>query len=185
MRRADPLDVADWLHSAAIRLLRTVRTADAETGLSAPKLSALSGLIYGGPQSLSALARADQVTAATMSKLVTDLEAEGLVAKRVDRADRRGVRIKATAKGRELFHRARTRRLQLLRARVAKLSPSERERLREAAELMLRVAAGDPEEKLPRSGPLRLARVRAPAGWRALNEDAALWGGASDPEGQG
>lgn len=141
MSKLDALEVADRLHSAAIRLLRSVRVVDAETGLSAPRLSVLSVLIYGGPRSLSALARAEQVTAATMSKLVADLVEAGLVEKRVDRSDRRGVRIEATASGRALFKEARRRRLDLLRKRVAGLSAAERERLRDAADLMLRVAA--------------------------------------------
>ena len=142
MSKSDALEVADRLHSAAIRLLRAVRVVDDETGLSAPKLSALSVLIYGGTTSLSGLANAEQVTAATMSKLVSDLEAEGLVAKRTDHADRRGVRIEATAQGRALFQEGRKRRLELLRKRVSKLSAGEREKLRDAAELMLRVASG-------------------------------------------
>lgn len=143
MSKSDALEVADRLHSAAIRVLRAVRVADDETGLSAPKLSALSVLIYGGAKSLTALARTEQVTAATMSKLVSDLEAEGLVAKRADAADRRGIRIEATARGRALFQAARKRRLELLRNRVAKLSAQDRARLRDAADLMLHVAAAD------------------------------------------
>jgi DNA-binding MarR family transcriptional regulator len=140
MARTDSFDIADRLHSAAIRLLRAVRVVDNNTGLSAPKLSALSVLIYGGPKSLSALAAAEQVTAATMSKLVSDLEGEGLVAKRVDHRDRRGVLIDATKQGRVIFQEGRRRRLALLRKRLAKLSANEREHLRVAAELMLRLA---------------------------------------------
>jgi DNA-binding MarR family transcriptional regulator len=143
MAGAESLEVADRLHSAAIRLLRAVRVVDQETGLSAPKLSVLSVLSFGGPASLSALARAEQVTAATMSKLVSDLETEGLLAKRVDARDRRGLRIDVTAKGRALFQEGRKRRLELLRQRVAKLAPAERKQLHEAAELMLRIAAGE------------------------------------------
>jgi DNA-binding MarR family transcriptional regulator len=143
MSKSDALEVADRLHSAAIRLLRAVRVVDDETGLTAPKLSALSVLVFGGPKSLTALAQAEQVTSATMSKLVSDLEGEGLIAKRANHADRRGVRIEATAQGRALFQEGRRRRLELLRKSVAKLSAGERERLRDAAELMLRVAAGD------------------------------------------
>lgn len=143
MSRTDPLDIADRLHSAAIRLLRAVRVVDDETGISAPKLSALSVLIYGGPKSLSGLARAEQVTAATMSKLVSDLEGEGLIGKRADPRDRRGVLIEATKQGRALFQEGRRRRLDLLRRRVAKLSAKERDQLREAAELMLLLAAGE------------------------------------------
>lgn len=143
MNRSDDLDVADRLHSAAIRLLRSVRVADDETGLSAPKLSVLSVLVFGGPKSLKALAQTEQVTPATMSKLVSDLEAAELVAKRVDSRDRRAVLIEATKQGRALFQQGRKRRLELLRKRVSKLSLGERARLREAADIMLRLAAGD------------------------------------------
>ncbi len=143
MAKTDALNLADRLHAAAIRLLRAVRVADAETGVSAPKLSALSVLVFGGPQSLTALARAEQVTAATMSKLVSDLEAEGLLAKRADHTDRRSIRIEATAAGRALLHQGRKRRLALLQRRLAKLTAAERATLGAAAEIMLRVAQAD------------------------------------------
>jgi DNA-binding MarR family transcriptional regulator len=145
MPKPDAFDLADRLHSAAIRLLRGVRAVDAESGLSAPKLSALSVLVFAGPQSLSSLARAEQVTAPTMSKLVADLQAEGLVAKRADRADRRGVRIEVTPKGRALMAEGRRRRLALLTKRLAGLSPGERAKLSEAAALMLRLGVDAPD----------------------------------------
>ena len=139
--KLDPLNVADRLHSAAIRLLRRVRVVDSESGLSAPKLSALSVLHFGGPTSLSALARVEQVRAPTMSKLVADLEADGLVAKKADRADRRGVRIEVTAKGRALMEEGRRKRLALLRNRLAALPRADLQTLSAAADLVLRVAA--------------------------------------------
>ena len=140
MPRTDSLEVANALHRAAIRLLRMVRVADAETGISAPKLSALSVLTFGGPQSLKRLAGAEQVTPATMSKLVSDLEAEGLVAKRTDREDKRGLRIEVTAKGRALMEAGRKSRLALLHTRIAKLTREERTQLAEASALMMRLA---------------------------------------------
>ncbi len=143
MSKTDPFDVANRLHSAAIRLLRRVRVADDETGLSAPKLSALSVLVFGGPQSLKDLARAEQVTPPTMSKLVGDLEAEGLAAKRADRDDKRGVRIEVTAKGRALMEEGRRRRLAVLRKKLAQLPKAELALLGDAAALMQRIAAQD------------------------------------------
>ena len=141
MARTDSLEVATALHRAAIRLLRTARVADDETGVSAPKLSALSVLTFGGPQSLKSLASAEQVTPATMSKLVSDLEAEGLLAKRADREDKRGLRIEVTAKGRALMEEGRKRRLALLNKRIAKLTRDERAQLADASALMMRLAA--------------------------------------------
>jgi DNA-binding MarR family transcriptional regulator len=140
MPRTDSLEVANALHRAAIRLLRMVRAVDDQTGVSAPKLSALSVLTFGGPQNLKTLARAEQVTPATMSKLVSDLEAAGLVAKRIDRADKRGVRIEVTAKGRTLMEEGRKRRLALLNKCIAKLTREERAQLAEASALMMRLA---------------------------------------------
>ena len=142
MAKPDSSVVAERLHAACIRLLRSMRTADAESGLSGPKLSALSVLAFAGPQSLSALARAEQVRAPTMSKLVADLEAEGLAAKREDKSDRRGVTITVTPKGRALMEEGRRRRLALLHRRFAGLSASEMKTLSDAAELMLRAAVG-------------------------------------------
>jgi DNA-binding MarR family transcriptional regulator len=91
--------------------------------------------------SLSALARAEQVTPATMSKLASDLEAEGLVAKRADREDKRGIRIEVTARGRALMEEGRRRRLVLLQKRVAKLSRDERALLDKAAAIMLKLSS--------------------------------------------
>lgn len=140
MPRTDSLEVANALHRASIRLLRMVRAVDDQTGVSAPKLSALSVLTFGGPQNLKTLARAEQVTPATMSKLVSDLEVAGLVAKRIDRADKRGVRIEVTAKGRTLMEEGRKRRLALLNRCIAKLTREERAQLAEASALMMRLA---------------------------------------------
>jgi DNA-binding MarR family transcriptional regulator len=136
-----PHDVAEKLHSGALRLLRRLRKFDSETQISAPKLSALSVLVFGGPQSLSDLAAAEQVRAPTMSRLVVELEDEGLVRKTADANDRRGVKIAATAKGQALMDRGRARRLQHLTAAIATLSAEERKALALAGPLMLKIAS--------------------------------------------
>ena len=76
-----------------------------------------------------------------MSKLVSDLEAEGLLAKRADREDKRGLRIEVPAKGRALMEEGRKRRLALLNKRIAKLTRDERAQLADASALMMRLAA--------------------------------------------
>ena len=80
-------EVADRLHSAAIHLLRRIRKVDEASGLSAARLSALSVLVFGGPTTVGALARAEQVSAPTMSRLVSGLERDGFVVREVDEAD--------------------------------------------------------------------------------------------------
>jgi DNA-binding MarR family transcriptional regulator len=136
---ADAHAIAERIHSVAIRLLRRLRKSDAASGLPGPKLSALSVLVFGGPQTLKDLAAAEQVRAPTMSRLVVELEADGLATKNEDKNDRRVVRIAATAKGRALLEAGRERRLEVLTAQIAALSRDERRVLAQAAELLLRM----------------------------------------------
>jgi DNA-binding MarR family transcriptional regulator len=107
-------DAADLMHSAAIHLLRRVREVDEKAmGISPARASALSVLVFGGARSLTELAAAEHVTTATMSKLVTAMEAEGLARRYPDVNDARAIRIEATTKGRRILERGRKRRLEL------------------------------------------------------------------------
>lgn len=133
--------IADALHSAAIHLLRRLRKEDAAAGVSGPQLSALSVLVFGGPQTLSSLAKAEQVRLPTMSRLVTDMERAGLAERTASKDDKRKATISATAKGRALLQEGRKRRLASLTRALEKLTAEERAILWRAAQLM-RDAAG-------------------------------------------
>jgi DNA-binding MarR family transcriptional regulator len=124
--------IAERLHSAAIHLLRRLRREDAKTGLSAPRLSALSVVVFAGPVTLGELANAEQVRPPTMTRLVSALEDEGLVSREADPDDGRLTRIRATPKGRTLLFRGRARRVASLTAEVRGLDASEREDLTRA-----------------------------------------------------
>ena len=117
--------VAERLHSVAIRLLRLLRREDAAAALSAPRLSALSVVVFAGPVSLAALAEAEQVRPPTMSKIVDALVREGLVSRETASEDRRSVRIGATAKGVKLLDEGRARRVRALSRRLGGLSKEE------------------------------------------------------------
>jgi DNA-binding MarR family transcriptional regulator len=132
--------VADRLHSAAIHLLRLVRREDETSGLTAPRLSALSVVVFAGPLALRDLAAAEGVTPPTMTRLVDGLEADGLVVRRDDPSDGRAIRIRATAKGTKLLMTARARRVAALTARVATLTADDRELLGRAADVIERMA---------------------------------------------
>ena len=126
-------------HSAAIRLLRFARAEDRELGLSASRLSALSVLVFGGPRSLGALADAEQVTSATMSRLVTALERDGLVRREPDPDDARAVIVEATSRGRDLLVEGRDRRVHRLAAVFDRLSTDELETIADAARILERL----------------------------------------------
>jgi DNA-binding MarR family transcriptional regulator len=137
-------EVADRLHSASIHLLRRVRRVDEETGLSAARLSALSVLVFGGPTTLGRLARAEQVSAPTMSRLVDALEREGLVTRGADERDGRAVLVAATAEGERILVEGRRRRTEELAGLFEELSADELEILGEAAAIVEREIARPP-----------------------------------------
>ena len=128
--------VADRLHSAAIHLLRRLRVADAASGLTAPRLSALSVVVFGGPQTITSLAAAEQVRLPTMTRLVQGLARDGLVHCAPDPADRRRVVVRATARGTRLLHEGRARRVEQLAAHLRRLGPKDLACLERAATLL-------------------------------------------------
>jgi DNA-binding MarR family transcriptional regulator len=131
--------VADRLHSASIHLLRRVRRRDDESGVTAPHLSALSVLVFGGARTLGELAEAEQVRPPSITRIVRNLEADGLVEREPDPADRRIVRVRATEKGRRILEEGRRRRISDLAARLRAVDASDLETLERAAELIERV----------------------------------------------
>jgi DNA-binding MarR family transcriptional regulator len=130
------LETADRLHSVAIHLLRRLRTVDLESEIGPARLSALSVLVFGGEHSLAGLAAAEQVTAATMSRLVRALEADGLVRRHADPSDGRAIRLVATASGRRLLARARRRRLEVFEELLTGLQEQELGTLERAAAIL-------------------------------------------------
>lgn len=113
--------VADRLHSAAIHLLRRLRAEDARTGLTGPRASVLSVLVFGGPTSVSALAAAEQVRPPTMTRLVAALEQKGLVSRQTSRTDGRVSLIRATRRGIALLQEGRGRRVARLESALRAL----------------------------------------------------------------
>ena len=78
------------------------------------------------------------MTTATMSKLVTALEREGLVRRYPDVNDARAIRIESTAKARRILERGRASRLDLLERLLAEAADDEIEAVRVGAEAVER-----------------------------------------------
>jgi DNA-binding MarR family transcriptional regulator len=136
MSRARVPEVADAIHSAAIRLLRMVRVEDAKAGIGPAQLSALSVLVFAGPRTMGELAAAEQVTAPTMSRVVQSLVDRGLVERASHETDRRALRVEPTAKGRKLLLAGRDRRVAALARRLEKLPAAELAVIARAARLI-------------------------------------------------
>ena len=137
----DVASLADQLHSAAIHLLRTLRKEDDASGLSAPRLSALSVVVFGGPVTLGQLARAEQVRPPTMTRIVTALEKAGLVRKMGVARDHRLTKIEATARGQRVLAEGRARRVRMLASSMEALDKSELAELRRGIQLFSEIVA--------------------------------------------
>jgi DNA-binding MarR family transcriptional regulator len=125
-------ELATELNSVAIHLVRRLRRADRSLGVTPARLSALSVLVFGGPQSLRALAEAEQVAGPTMSKIVAALEADGLVRRTADPRDARAVVLAPTARGRRLMEKGRRQRVERLAAELDRLPSYDRAELARA-----------------------------------------------------
>lgn len=132
-------ELADRLHSTAIHLLRRLRVQDSSTGLSAPRLSALSVVVFAGPITMTDLAHAEQVRPPTISRLARELEADGLVERISDPGDRRVQLLGATRKGKRLLEEGRRRRVRMLAAELERLSATDRKLLARALGVLERI----------------------------------------------
>lgn len=128
--------LSDRLHSLAIHLLRRIRRGDDEVGLSAPRLSALSVIVYRGPISLTELAKAESVTAPTMTRLVQALVEAGLVEKRANESDNRVVLLCATPAGQRTLDAARAKRLIALESLLSRLRPEQQAIVQQAVDAL-------------------------------------------------
>lgn len=166
-------EVADRLHSAAIHLLRRVRKVDEASGLSAARLSALSVLVFGGPTTIGELARVEQVSAPTMTRLVQGLDRDGLVVREAQEGDARAVRLRVTPKGRRILERGRERRVDELARLVESLPEEQLRTLGQAAETIERLLGR------PSSAASAYAAHTAERRWSDLSEDSSGSGGTS------
>jgi DNA-binding MarR family transcriptional regulator len=137
------IELATRLHAAALHLLRRLRVEDDALGLTAPRASALSVLVFGGARTMGELAAAEQVRVPTMSRLVRGLEADGLVRRESDAGDGRVVWLHATAAARRLLRRGRARRVRALTGALKQLDATAAHDLAAGVAVMERlVAAG-------------------------------------------
>ena len=132
----DASQLATRLNSVAIHLLRRLHREDANLGLSAARLSALSVLVFGGPRTLGQLAKAEGVTPPSMTRLVTAMESEGLVERSPSPSDGRSIIIQASPTGERFLVRGREQRVVALAEWLSTLESADLATLEVAAGLL-------------------------------------------------
>lgn len=143
--RKDSLaETARDLNSAAIHLLRGMRAADRASGLTPARLSALSVLVFGGPSTLGQLARTEDVSGPTMTRIVDGLVTLGLATREEHPESARQVLISPTQAGVDLMQAAAGRRVHVIVAALAALPTGDRRAIVAAAPSLRELSARVP-----------------------------------------
>ncbi len=133
-----PDDTAQRLRRAVTRLHRRLR-ATSLGGTSPAQASLLATVGKLERATLGELASAEQVQPPTMTRLVRDCEAAGLVERVRDHEDRRQTRVVLTAAGRRELATIRQRKTAFLEATLSGLDPAERRQALEAVAFLERL----------------------------------------------
>ena len=134
-RTLDLAETAARLRLSVTRLSRRLRQ-ESTTGHSPSQISALSVIVNHGALTLGALAEHERVAPPSITKVVSKLEAEGLVERETDAEDRRITRVSATRAGRDLIAETRRRKTTWLAARIRALPPEDQAQLAAAIEIL-------------------------------------------------
>src|SRR3954454_24353390 len=124
-QRLDAMAVADSLRPTLLRLARQLRR-EKIAGVSAHQVGLLVAIKYVPGVNVGELAAEERVSTAAMSKRVSRLERNGLVARTKSEADRRRVGLTLTDEGRSVLRRVRSRRTAWLATRLGDLNSQGR-----------------------------------------------------------
>jgi DNA-binding MarR family transcriptional regulator len=120
----DAMAVADRLRPTLLRLGRELRR-ERIAGVSPQQVGLLVSIKYAPGVTVGDLAADERVSTAAMSKRISRLERDGLVARTPRETDRRCVGLSLTDEGRRVLRRVRSRRTAWLASRLDSLSPAE------------------------------------------------------------
>ncbi|MCF1712295.1 MarR family transcriptional regulator [Corynebacterium argentoratense] len=100
-----PLDIASQIRPAMTKLYVTYFRVAQQSDLTGPQLTIMTRLEEHGPARISEVAREEGIRIPTASNALHQLEERGMISRLRDTSDKRGVRVKLTAQGREELKR--------------------------------------------------------------------------------
>jgi DNA-binding MarR family transcriptional regulator len=138
----DTAALAHDLRLAVMRFSRRLRNQRVDTSVTLTHLAAMSTLKRHGPMSPGELAAHERVQPPSMTRVVVALEGMGMVTRTPHPTDGRQVIIGLTPAADELLSAEARAREAWLSERLHELTPEEREVLREAADIIDKLASG-------------------------------------------
>jgi len=140
-------ELSSRLRAVIGRLSRRLRPTVAGSGLTPSQISVLFTIVRHGPLGLSELAQVESVNATMLSRITSQLCADGLIVRSPDPGDKRSAIVAATAAGRRMRERIHRERTRALAAHVEALSHEQRLALADALPVLELLA-----ERLPGGG---------------------------------
>jgi DNA-binding MarR family transcriptional regulator len=134
----DAMAVADRLRPTLLHLARELRR-EKIGGVSPHQVGLLVSIKYAPGVTVGELATEERVSTAAMSKRISRLERDGLVARTQSKADRRCVGLTLTDEGQRTLRRVRSRRTAWLASRLGTLSKQELAAVAAAVEPLARL----------------------------------------------
>jgi DNA-binding MarR family transcriptional regulator len=139
-KQTTPAALAGMLGDAIGRFNRRLRQARPVGELTQNQISVLTSLDLAGALTPRELADAERVQPPTMTKVLAKLEERGLVQRTPHPTDGRQVLLSATGEGRAVIAEQRRVKDEWLTRTLAGLPAQERDTLRQAAEILGRIA---------------------------------------------
>jgi DNA-binding MarR family transcriptional regulator len=140
-------EVAARLAAAVGRINRRARTDSASLGYGI--VSALATIVREGPLRPGDLSRLEVVTKPTMTRILTELEQRGFIAREADPTDGRAFMVSATPSGVAAVEEARSERTGIVAELLADLDPADVAVIAAALDALERVAVGPRSQPTP------------------------------------
>jgi DNA-binding MarR family transcriptional regulator len=141
-----PQALAGRLRLSMIRLSRQLRRYD-PSELTIAQLSLLASVVRAGPIGVGHLAEIEGLPSPAVTRLADKLEDAGLVTRRANPADRRGVHLVATVQGEQVFARRREAGNAWLAGHLSALSEDDRVALERAVGVLESLTAQPLEDR--------------------------------------
>ncbi len=140
-------DDAALILRSILRLSRRLRAERPDSSVSLSALGMLATLHRAGPMPAGRLAKAERLQPQSLSRLVAQMDRDGLIKRRPDERDRRALILEISPVGRQALYRDMTAHRVWLEGTMRRvLQPSQRALLAHAAVAMLRLADEGMEE---------------------------------------
>jgi DNA-binding MarR family transcriptional regulator len=143
----EDVHAATKVRRSVTHLARRLRGLRSNHGISGSKLAILGWLFRGGtPMTATDLTRLERLQPQSLTRIIAELDEQGLISRTPDAADGRQLLIEITQAGKDLLVVDAYRQNQwLMEAMAAKMTRAEREILAIAADLLDKLA-GEPTE---------------------------------------